>query len=185
MKKLGYVRTSTDQQLTDRQVNQLTDICDEVYIESGVSGAKAKRPVYESVLLLLESGDTLVVSSADRAYRCPIIALTELKCLTKRGVHLSCLSHNFDTTTPDGKFLFTMAVALGAWEREILVKRTKEGLEAAKRRGKKLGRPKKLSPDQLDEARKILESEIYSSITEVAEHFRVHETTLVRALESE
>ena len=76
-----------------------------------------------------------------------------------------------------------MAAALATWEREILSQRTKEGLEAAKRRGKILGRPRKLNDAQIAEARQALEADFYSSITEVAESFRVHERTLIRALE--
>ena len=184
MKKLGYIRTSTDKQLTDRQVISLREICDNVYIEDGVSAVSKKRPVYNHVMSLLQAGDMFVVYSLDRAFRSTVDALSELDNLHKRDIRFKSLSQNFDTTTPDGKFLYTLAAALAAWEREILSKRTKEGLEAARRRGKKLGRPKKLSEAQISEARRALEAEFYSSITELAEHFRVHEQTIIRALDS-
>lgn len=142
MRKLGYIRTSTDKQLTDRQVHQLREICDQVFIEDGVSAVRKKRPVYEQVMEVLKSGDVFVVSSLDRAFRSSLDALSELEKLHQRGIQFKSLSQNFDTTTPDGKFLYTLAAALATWEREILSVRTKEGLEAAKRRGKTLGRPK-------------------------------------------
>jgi len=183
MRKLGYIRTSTDKQLTDRQVNQLQDVCDRVFIEDGVSAVRKKRPVYEQVMNLLMPGDIFVVSSLDRAFRSSLDALSELESLHQRGIQFLSLSQNFDTTTPDGKFLYTLAAALATWEREILSLRTKEGLEAAKRRGTKLGRPRKLSSEQVAQARRTLEADFYSSITEVAESFRVHERTLIRALE--
>ena len=104
-------------------------------------------------------------------------------CALRSGVQFLSLSQNFDTTTPDGKFLYTLAAALATWEREILSQRTKEGLEAAKRRGKILGRPRKLNAQQVAQARCILEAGFYYTITEVAESFRVHERTLIRALE--
>jgi len=183
MKKLGYIRTSTDKQLTDRQINQLQDICDQVFVEDGVSAVKKKRPVYEQVIQELNAGDIFVVSSLDRAFRSSLDALSELEKLHKRSIQFLSLSQNFDTTTPDGKFLYTLAAALATWEREILSVRTKEGLKAAKRRGKILGRPRKLSTEQIAQARRTLELDVYSSISEVAHSFNVHERTLIRALE--
>ncbi len=183
MKKLGYIRTSTDKQITDRQVNQLRKICDQVFIEDGVSAVKKKRPVYEQVMAALTQGDIFVVSSLDRAFRSSLDALSELENLHQRGIQFQSLSQNFDTTTPDGKFLYTLAAALATWEREILSVRTKEGLKAAKLRGKKLGRPRKLSTEQIAQARHELETNFYSSMTELAESFHVHERTLIRALE--
>ncbi|PCI97250.1 MAG: hypothetical protein COB14_09295 [Alphaproteobacteria bacterium] len=183
MKKLGYIRTSTDKQLTDRQVNQLREVCDQVFIEDGVSAVSKHRPVYNEVMAELQSGDIFVVSSLDRAFRSSLDALSELDKLHNRDIQFLSLSQQFDTTTPDGKFLYTLAAALATWEREILSQRTKEGLIAARKRGVKLGRPRKLSDEQVSEARQILETDFYSSLTQVAESFRVHEITLKRALE--
>jgi len=183
MKKLGYIRTSTDKQITDRQVIQLQGECDRVFIEDGVSAVCKKRPVYEKVMTALEAGDVFVVGSLDRAFRSSLDALSELEKLHQRDIQFQSLSQNFDTTTPDGKFLYTLAAALATWEREILSQRTKEGLEAARQRGKTLGRPRKLSDAQIAEARQTLEADFYSSLTEIAESFRVHERTLMRALQ--
>lgn len=182
-KILGYIRTSTDTQITDRQVIQLEEICEHVFIEDGVSAVSKKRPVYEQVMLALQAGDTFVVCSLDRAFRSSLDALSELEKLHQRDIQFKSLSQNFDTTTPDGKFLYTLAAALATWEREILSQRTKEGLEAARRRGKTLGRPRKLNGEQIAEARRVLEADFYSSLTEVAQSFQVHERTLIRALE--
>lgn len=145
MKKLGYIRTSTDKQAADRQIMLLRDMCDQVYIEDGISATRKKRPVYEQVMQDLKAGDVFVVSSLDRAFRSSLDALKELERLQQRDVQFLSLSQQFDTTTPDGKFLYTLAAALATWEREILSQRTKEGLEAARRKGKKLGRPPKIA----------------------------------------
>ena len=138
MRRIGYIRTSTDEQHIDRQVMQLEDLCDEVFIEDGVSAIRKKRPVYQKAIESLEEGDCFVVSSLDRAFRSSLDALTELEKLQSNGIQFLSLSQNFDTTTPDGKFLYTIAAALATWEREVLSLRTKEGLEAARRQGKKL-----------------------------------------------
>lgn len=145
MKKLGYIRTSTDKQVTDRQLMLLHDVCDAVYVEDGVSSTRKSRPVYEQVMNDLSSGDVFVVSSLDRAFRSSLDALKELERLQQQNIQFLSLSQQFDTTTPDGKFLYTLAAALATWEREILSQRTKEGLEAARRKGKKLGRPRKVT----------------------------------------
>lgn len=181
-KKLGYIRTSTDTQITDRQVIQLAGICERVYIEDGVSAISKNRPVYKQVMTSLEQGDTFIVCSLDRAFRSSLDALSELERLHQRGIQFQSLSQNFDTTTPDGKFLYTLAAALATWERDILSQRTKEGLEAARRRGTTLGRPRKLNDAQITKARRMLESDFSSSLTDVAQSLHVHERTLIRAL---
>jgi len=182
MKRLGYIRTSTDEQLVDRQVDQLRSACDALFIEDGVSALRRHRPVYEQVLTELQRGDVLVVLSLDRAFRSALDALSELEQLEARGIQFCSLTQNFDTATPDGKFLYTLAAALAAWERDILSLRTKQGLAAARARGAVLGRPRKLSDAQIAEARRVLEADFYSSLAQVAESFRVHERTLMRAI---
>ena len=132
---------------------------------------------------MLQQGDVFVVSSLDRAFRSSLDALSELGRLQRRGIEFLSLSQNFDTATPDGKSRYTLAAALATWERDSLSARTEEGLEAARQRGKTLGRPRKLSEEPIAEARRKLEARFYSSIAEVAEYFRVHEVTLKRALD--
>lgn len=156
MAKYGYIRTSTIKQNTDRQLIQLQEHCDEVVIESGVSAVSKKRPVYEQLISKLREGDVLVVQSLDRAYRSVMDALTELDKLHQRNIAFCSLTQNFDTRTPEGKLLYTISAALAEWERSILSKRTKEGMEAARQRGSKIGRPRKLSEQQVLWAEKEL-----------------------------
>ncbi|MDX3973493.1 recombinase family protein [Shinella sp.] len=148
MKKIAYIRVSTPEQRHDRQVQGLRGLCDELHIET-LSACSAKRPVYEKVLKRLKSGDMLVVWDLDRAFRSVVDALTEAEKLRARGVHFQIANLNIDTTTPAGIFVYTMLSALAEFERRTLSQRTKEGMEAARRNGARIGRPPVLSDAQL------------------------------------
>ncbi len=143
MKRYGYVRTSTNKQHTDRQVNELKSQCDEVFIEDGVSARKKNRPVFKKLYEKLKAGDELIVIAHDRAFRSVVEGLTALDDLTEREVKLTSLTQRFDPTTPDGRLFFTLTIAVGEWEVNILTQRTIDGLKAAVQRGKTLGRPRK------------------------------------------
>ena len=144
--KYGYIRTSTDKQLVDRQIDQLEGACDKLYIENGVSAVKKHRPVYEEMVSTMKSGDTLVVLSLDRAFRSVLDALSELDALQARNIEFHSITQSFCSTSPEGRLIFTVLSALSEWERRILSERTKQGMEAARRRGKRIGRPPKRPP---------------------------------------
>lgn len=182
MTRLGYIRTSTGRQLIDRQILALKKECDQVFVEDGVSAVKKHRPIYEQVTAQLKPGDVLVVSSLDRAFRSVLDALSELEKLHRRNIQFKSLTQNFDTTTPEGKLLYVIAAALAEWERQTLSQRTKEGLAAAKKRGKTLGRPHKLIEADIVKARQLLEDNPYTSIAEIAETLSVCPRTLSRAI---
>ena len=182
MRKLGYIRASTDKQILDRQIDQLNNLCDEIFVEEAMSAVGKHRPVYEEVIQALEPGDVFVVVALDRAYRSVVDALIELGKIQQRGIEFLSLSQNFDTRTPEGRLLFTICAALAEWERAIISQRTREGMAAAKRRGSKSGRPKKLSQKDIEWARKILIQKPHTPIKELSTHLNVSPHTLRRAL---
>jgi len=182
MKRLGYIRTSTKKQLTDRQVLALKDKCDQVFIEDGVSAVRKRRPVYEKVIRQLKAGDILIVSSLDRAFRSVLDALSELEKLHQRNVQFQSLSQNFDTTTAEGKLLYTIAAALAEWERKTISRRTKEGLAAARGRGGKLGRPHKLKESDVRKAKQTLENNPLATLTNIAAELSTNPRTLKRSI---
>ena len=102
--RYGYIRTSTGKQLCDRQLMALEAHCDAVFIESGVSAVRKNRPVYDELFAQLKSGDTLMVSSFDRAFRSVIDALTELEKLKAKGVEFVSITQHFDTRSEEGSF---------------------------------------------------------------------------------
>lgn len=179
MKKIAYLRVSTAEQRPDRQIDGLALICDELHIET-LSACSRRRPVYERVVAALQSGDMLVVWDLDRAFRSVIDALTEAEKLRARGVHFQIANLNIDTTTPAGIFIYTMVSALAEFERRTLSQRTREGLRSARQRGKRIGRPPRLTGDQVRDARTRIKSG--KSAAKVAEEFGVPRWTLSRAL---
>lgn len=183
MKVFGYIRTSTKKQLTDRQVLVLKDKCDKIFIENGVSAVKKRRPAYEKMIKQLQAGDMLIVSSLDRAFRSVIDALRELDKLHKRNIQFKSLSQNFDTTTAEGKLLYTIAAALAEWERKTISRRTKEGLSAARKRGKKLGRPHKLKKSDVINAQKQLANNSGVTLKSIAKDLSINPKTLSRSIQ--
>lgn len=178
--KIGYLRVSTKDQCEDRQSDALRPICDELHVEKLSSVAKV-RPVYERVLRRLKSGDTFVVWDLDRAWRSAKDSLVELDRLRERGIEIQIASLNLDTTTPHGKLLYTFISGLAEFERAMLSERTKQGLEAARRRGKRIGRPPKISDYQIRAAqRKLARKE--ATIDQLAAKNGVHPWTLRRRI---
>ena len=178
--KIGYLRVSTKDQCEDRQVDALRPICDELHIEKLSATAKT-RPIYEDVLAKLQPGDVFVVWDLDRAWRSAMDALVELHELRQRGVEIQIASMNIDTGTPIGKLLFTFISGLAEFERDTLRQRTKQGLEAARKRGKRIGRPPKISDRQIRRAQQMLENG-EASIDELAALHGVHPWTLRRRI---
>ncbi|WP_051556258.1 recombinase family protein [Nitratireductor aquibiodomus] len=179
MRTIGYLRVSTAEQRPDRQIDGLRMICDELHIEK-LSAVCPRRPVYERVIKSLNQGDMLVVWDLDRAFRSVIDALAEAEKLRKRGIHFRIASLSIDTSTPAGIFVYTMMSALAEFERRTLSQRTKEGLAAAKARGKSLGRPRKLNDAQLFAASQRVRAG--ETITAVAGDFDIAPWTLTRAM---
>lgn len=180
MKKIAYVRVSTAKQRHDRQVLGLREFCDELHVET-LSACSAKRPIYEKVLRRLEPGDMLVVWALDRAYRSTKDALTQLDALRARGIHFKIANLNIDTSTPAGMFVYTLLSALAEFERSTLSERTREGMKAAKKRGRRIGRPPALNDAQLKEARRRIKHDC-QSVSQVARDMNVPRWTLARSL---
>jgi len=180
MRRIGYLRVSTEEQRPDRQIEGLSALCDELHIET-LSAVSRTRPVYEAVKARLQTGDMLVVWDLDRAYRSAAEALAEINIFNQRGVGFRIANFGFDTTTAEGYFLLTILSGMSEFERRILSRRTKEGLAAARRRGKVLGRPRKLKDCDIESARvRLAGGKI--TISALAKELNVGRWTLSRAL---
>lgn len=178
--KIGYLRVSTKDQCEDRQFDALKPICDELHVEKLSSAAKV-RPVYEMVIKKLKPGDVFVVWDLDRAWRSAKDALVELDRLRERDIEIQIASQSIDTSTPYGKLLYTFISGLAEFERAQLSERTKQGLEAARRRGKRIGRPPKVSNRQIRAAQQKLALN-QATIDELAALNGIHPWTLRRRI---
>ena len=138
---LGYARVSTDDQELHLQTDALKRAgCDRQFTDKA-SGAKADRPGLIEALNFARRGDTLTVWRIDRLGR-SLSQLIELVAkLKEAGVHLRSLQENIDTSTAGGELVFHVFGAMAQFERSLIRERTKAGLEAARARGRKGGRP--------------------------------------------
>ncbi len=180
MRKVAYLRVSTEGQKPDRQIDALEPICDELHIEK-LSAVAKNRPVYEAVVRSLNAGDMFVIWDLDRAYRSAKDALVELDNLRSRGIEIQIASLNIDTATAHGMLIYTFISGLAEFERRLLSERTKQGLEAARRRGKRLGRPPKMTIRQIRSAKQKIDAG-EASIAELAALNGVHPWTLTRSI---
>lgn len=138
---VGYARVSTKGQLLDRQIHALTEAgCIRIFSDKK-SGKNAEREELWKALDFLREGDTLVVPSLDRLGRSIQDLIAIVSGLRKRGVGFTSLHEALDTTTPGGRLVFHVFAALAEFIRELIVQGTNEGLDAARTRGARLGRP--------------------------------------------
>ena len=179
--KYGYTRVSTDDQNPALQLAALKkDGCKTIFKDKGLSGATTKRPALLRCLKKLEHGDTLTVWKLDRLGRSLRDLITMLDDLKHRGVKFRSLTEAIDTETPTGRAMWQMIGVLAELERSLISERTRAGVKDAQRRGVKFGRKKKLTPQQIEHARKLIEKG--EDRGAVAISFNVNRTTLYRAL---
>jgi DNA invertase Pin-like site-specific DNA recombinase len=181
---VGYMRVSSD---NDRQT---TDLQRDALLAAGVdprqlftdkaSGARDDRPGLQQVLAYVHPGDCLIVWKLDRLGRSLPHLLQIVTTLQAQGVALRSLTEQMDTTTPQGAFLFSVFGALAQYERALTQERIRAGLEAARRRGKRGGRPRAISPEQLDAILAALHAG--ASKAAICRTFGVKRTTLSDAL---
>lgn len=182
--KIGYARVSTHEQNLDLQIDALKRVgCSKkhIFTDKGVSGIEAKRDGLDQALAILNEGDTLVVWKLDRLGRSLAFLITLIEQFADAGVQFQSLQDGIDTTTSAGKLVFHMMSVLAEFERTLISERTKAGMAAARQRGKHLGRPVKLTRQQILHAKKTIASGA-ETISGMATILGVHRTTLTRAL---
>ena len=179
--RFGYGRVSTqDQNLNSQQDALKRAGVDKLFIEK-ISGTKFSRPELDKIREQMRHGDTLVVTRLDRLGRSTKDLLAIASELEEKGVELEVLEQNINTTTPEGRFFFTMLAAVAEMERGLLVARTRAGIESARARGRFGGRPQKLSPAQRRQVKSLYNSRELT-VREIASIFHISVPTVYRSL---
>jgi DNA invertase Pin-like site-specific DNA recombinase len=184
MARIGYARVSTRGQCDDSQLDDLNACgCDRIFTDHGISGKHAARPQLDAALEYMREGDVLVITRLSRAMRSLKHLLTLTADLQERGIGLKVLKQDIDTTTPTGRLVFHILAAIDEFQRELIVEGTREGLAAARARGRKGGNVAKLSEVQQKVLREMHEArreDGFHEFTaeEIAETLKVHRTTV-------
>lgn len=138
--KIGYIRVSTKEQNTIRQELLMSQLgVEKVFIEK-ISGKNTNRPELMAMMEFVREGDTVVVSEISRFARNTRDLLNLTAQLTEKGVQFESQKEKIDTTTPTGQFMLTVFAAVSQLERDYILSRQKEGIEAKKAEGGYKGR---------------------------------------------
>ena len=175
---VGYARVSTKDQNLDLQTNSLKEHGCERLFEEKVSSIKKDRTELSRALDIMREGDTLVVWKLDRLGRSVKQLVAFVEELHNKGMQFKSISDGIDTSTTAGKFFFHIMASLAEMERELIVDRTQAGLAAARLKGRKGGRPRKMTDRKIDSAKKLLIEGF--SPTDVAEDLGISVPTLYR-----
>ena len=175
----GYARVSGADQNPVHQVDALVRAgIDAANIHTDhAGGAKASRPQLDAVLTRLRSGDTLVITRLNRLGRSVLHLITLGAQLRERGIGLLVLEQGIDTATVEGRAMFGMLSVLAELQRELIVANTRDGLAAARARGRMGGRPSKLSGDQIALAQRLYDGG-EKTVAQIAAMLNVPRTTV-------
>lgn len=177
--KIGYARVSTEDQNLYRQIDLLKELgCEKIY-EEKVSAKNRERPELNKMLDQIRSNDLIIVLDLTRLSRSVKDLFGIVDQIEKKGANIKSIRESWiDTTTAQGKFMFTIFAGISQFERDLISQRTIEGLNAARARGKKGGRPR-VNKKSIELALKMYNSKSYS-ISEIKEATGICKTTLYR-----
>ena len=165
--KYGYGRISTvgKHQKLDRQLKVLMDNVEGLLLENiytdKITGTVKDRPGLNKLKSKLQSGDELWVESLSRLSRSTQDLLEQISEFNENGIIFHSIKENFDFSSATGRLLLSMIAAIVAFERDLIAERVKEGVEVARLKGKRIGRPP-VSQGKLDNAVKLYNSGSYS-----------------------
>ena len=176
---LGYARVSTDQQELDSQRHRLKEAGAIRTFEDVISGKIFKRPGLDELIAYARPNDLLCVVRLDRLGRSLKELLETVEYLKEKKIGLMSLEEKIDTSSAAGELIFHVFGSIAHFERRLIAERTKEGIKAARLRGKEPGRPK-LDKEKLASAIKLIESG--TSPTNVAKQLQIGRSTIYREL---
>lgn len=178
--KYGYARVSTVGQNLETQILMLKDEqCQKIYCEK-YTGTTTKRPEFEGLLLCLKPGDTLVATKLDRFARNTKEALEVIQYLFDKNIKIHILNMGIIEDTPTGRLMFTMISAFAQFERDLIITRTQEGKELAKKKNPNYreGRKNLYTAADIKRAHDYLQQGL--AITEISRQTGISKSTLYR-----
>jgi DNA invertase Pin-like site-specific DNA recombinase len=156
--RIGYARVSTRDQNLEMQLDALNKAgCKRIFTDK-LSGVQIERPGLKEALSHLPEADTLVVWKLDRLGRSVKGLVDLVNELEAQKVHFQSITDGVDTKTPAGRFFFHVMASLAQMERELILERTRAGLEAARCQGRVGGRKRQMTGGKVQAARKLLAS---------------------------
>ena len=171
--KIGYARVSTDDEHLGLQRDALE--------KAGCRDIKqADRPELTQCLRSLREGDVLVVWRLDRLGRSLPDLVRIVWELESRGIGFESITEKIKTVSATGRLVFHVFAALAEFERNLIRERTRAGLDAARARGRKGGRPPKLEVRQIREIRQLLKKDPRVRVTDVANRYGVSRSTIYK-----
>jgi len=176
---IGYARVSTLDQNLAAQIDALKAAGAEKIFQEKVTGKSRQRPQLAKLLEQLRADDVVMIAKYDRLARSLRDLIDIVEIIRERGAGFRSLAEDIDTTTPTGRLIFHVFGSIAEFERERIVERTKEGLEAARKRGRVGGRPPALSPEHKAEVIRMRDEE-GRSVPELARLFKVGQQTIRR-----
>jgi DNA invertase Pin-like site-specific DNA recombinase len=180
---LGYARVSTRiAQDTEHQERDLRAMgCDRIFLDRGYTGSNTDRPGLAQAMACLRPGDTLAVTKLDRLARSLLDARRLAEEIVAAGASLRLGHAVYDPTDPVGRLMFNVLAIIAEFERDLIVMRTRDGLETARLKGRLRGRPPKLDRDR-ERALVAMVAEDRYTLGQVAGIFGVSRSTVGRAL---
>lgn len=186
--RIGYGRVSTRDQNPDAQEDALKAAkCDQIFVDKA-SGKLASRPELDKALIAAREGDEFVITKLDRLGRSlkNLIELSER--LQRNGINLIVTDQAIDTSTPQGRMFFHILGAVAEFERELTAERTRDGLAAARARGRVGGRKQALKPRAAALAQEMYDElgddgKRKHTVQEIADQLGVARTTIYRYLD--
>ena len=178
--KIGYARVSTKDQNLSLQIDALKKEGCQLIFKEKVSGAKAERIELNKMIDQIRHGDIVIIWKLDRLGRSLRDLVELVGTLLDKGAGLKSLNDPIDTTTPQGRLIFNIFASLAEFERDIIRERTRAGLEAARVRGRKGGRPKGLSSEaqKTAMAAESLYKEGKLTVSEISKKLNISKSTL-------
>lgn len=155
---VGYARVSTKEQNYEMQIQALRNAgCEKIFSEKE-SGSSDDRREFKKALTFLREGDTLIVWKLDRLGRSISQSSRVLETLKEKKVSVVSLIENIDTRTIFGEWLFYFASIFAEMERNSIIERTKAGIKFAREKGVRIGRPPKMTEDNIEIIRELLKA---------------------------